>query len=72
MSSGASDSFALGFVLHQESFLKLDECLDICFCGVHDTPHLCGGSGCGCSSGGGGGGVLEASIQRDDINLVAV
>ena len=53
--------------------MKLDECLDICFYGVHDTAHLCGGSGCGCSGGGGGGGgVLEASIQRDDINLLVV
>ena len=41
------------------------------FLGVHDTAHLCCGSGCGCS-GGGGGGVLEASIQRDDINLMAI
>ena len=41
--------------------------------GLHDTAHLCCGSGCGCSGGGGGGGgVLEASIQRDDINLMAV
>ena len=39
--------------------------------GVHDTAHLCGGSGCS-GGGGGGGGVLEASIQRDDINLMAV
>ena len=50
--------------------MKLDECLDI-FWGVHDTGHLCCGSGCS-GGGGGGGGVLEASIQRDDINLLAV
>ena len=54
--------------------MKLDEFLDICSYGIHDTSHLCGGSGCGCSGGGGGGGggVLEASVQRDDINLTAV
>ena len=42
------------------------------FLGVHDTAHLCCGSGCSGGGCGGGGGVLEASIQRDDINLLAV